>query len=100
MSGLQACQEPVWEERMEQRCTPLCCTSNMRNRANQKRQHGNAVVEFALAWSLLSGIFLGVYQYGYAFYQYNALMTQVGVGVGAGLADDVRPEQYRRVHNT
>ena len=43
----------------------------------KKSQGGNAVVEFALGWSILSLLFFGVYHYGYSFYMYNLLQTSV-----------------------
>src|SRR5215469_15201247 len=43
----------------------------------RKKERGNAVLEFALGWSILWTVFAGVYQYGYAFYVYNRLMTAV-----------------------
>jgi Flp pilus assembly protein TadG len=43
----------------------------------RKRERGTALIEFALGWSILWAIFAGVYQYGYAFYVYNRLMTAV-----------------------
>src|SRR5579862_1881564 len=56
--------------RMEPRCISMFCT-------NRRSERGNAVIEFALAWSLLWVLFAGVYQYGYSFYVYNRLMTAV-----------------------
>ena len=38
------------------------------------------MVEFALASSLLIPIFIGTFQFGYAFYVYNLLSTQVRAG--------------------
>src|SRR5436190_17633496 len=49
-------------------------TSRLRNR------RGNAMVEFALASSLLIPIFLGTFQFGYTFYVYNLLSTQMRSG--------------------
>ena len=40
-------------------------------------RHGSAVIEFALGWSVLWLLFSGVYQFGYAFYTYNSLLTSV-----------------------
>jgi Flp pilus assembly protein TadG len=36
-----------------------------------------AAVELALGWSVLFLLFSGVYQFGYAFYTYNALVSSV-----------------------
>lgn len=43
----------------------------------RKSSGGNALIEFALAWSVLWMLFFGVYQFGYAFYVYNALQAAV-----------------------
>ena len=40
-------------------------------------QRGNALVEFAIGWSVLWLMFSGVYEFGYSFYIYNVLMTSV-----------------------
>jgi Flp pilus assembly protein TadG len=39
---------------------------------------GNALVEFAVSFSLIWVLFSGVFQIGYATYIYNSLVTQVG----------------------
>src|SRR5882672_9417019 len=41
---------------------------------------GNALVEFALASLILFPIFLGTFQFGYTFYVYNQLCTQIRAG--------------------
>jgi Flp pilus assembly protein TadG len=46
----------------------------------KNRRRGNALVEFALASTVLIPIFLGTFQFGYAFYVYNLLSTQVRSG--------------------
>jgi Flp pilus assembly protein TadG len=43
----------------------------------RKAQRGNALIEFAIGWSVLWLIFAGVFQFGYSFYIYNVLQTQV-----------------------
>jgi hypothetical protein len=45
-----------------------------------RKRRGNAVVEFAIAFSLLLMVFAGVWQFGYTFYQYNTLETAVRNG--------------------
>src|SRR5437868_4935614 len=50
------------------------CKSRVRSR------RGNAMVEFALASLLLVAIFLGTFQFGYTFYVYNLLSTQMRSG--------------------
>jgi Flp pilus assembly protein TadG len=42
-----------------------------------KSQRGNALLEFALGFSLLWALFGGIFQFGYTFYIYNRLMTAV-----------------------
>lgn len=43
-----------------------------------KSERGNALLEFALGFSILWAVFAGVYQFGYSFYVYNAVLTSVG----------------------
>jgi len=43
----------------------------------KKSERGNALLEFALGWSLLWTLFAGIYQFGYSFYVYNVVMTSV-----------------------
>ena len=38
---------------------------------------GNAMIEFALASAILIPLFIGTFQFGYTFYVYNLLATQV-----------------------
>ena len=54
------------------------------------KQKGNAIVEFALGWSVLWLLFAGIYQYGYAFYVYNVLQTSVAnaAQIGSKLSYD------------
>ena len=42
-----------------------------------KSERGNALLEFALGWSILWVLFAGIYQFGYSFYVYNAVLTSV-----------------------
>ena len=44
----------------------------------KKSERGNAMLEFALGWSILWFLFAGVYQFGYSFYVYNTVLTSVG----------------------
>jgi len=46
-------------------------------RAEKKSQRGNALLEFALGFSVLWALFAGIYQFGYTFFIYNRLMTTV-----------------------
>ena len=45
-----------------------------------RSRRGNAFIEFALASTLILPIFAGTFQYGYTFYVYNLLQTQVRGG--------------------
>jgi len=45
-----------------------------------KRQRGNVLVELTLSLTFLSALFLGVWQYGYAFYIYGELEESVRAG--------------------
>lgn len=66
--------------------------------SRKKSERGNAVLEFALGWSVLWMMFSGVYQVGYAFYVYNVLMTSVSdaAQLGAKLGyDTANPNTYK-----
>jgi Flp pilus assembly protein TadG len=43
----------------------------------RKSERGNAMLEFALGWSILWLMFAGVYQIGYAYYVYNVLSVSI-----------------------
>lgn len=43
----------------------------------KKSERGNALLEFALGWSILWALFAGVYQFGYSFYVYNTVLNSV-----------------------
>src|SRR5947209_3665853 len=43
-------------------------------------RRGNAMVEFALASTVLIPVFFGTFQFGYTFYVYNLLCTQINAG--------------------
>ena len=45
--------------------------------AARRAQRGNAMVEFALAFSLLFPMFAGCFHFGYSFFVYNQLETAV-----------------------
>lgn len=51
-----------------------------RARGHQRGRSGNAVLEFAIGWSLLWALFAGLYQFGYAMYIYNGLVNAATVG--------------------
>jgi len=43
-------------------------------------RRGNAMIEFALSTSILIPLFFGTFQFGYTFYVYNLLNTQMRAG--------------------
>ena len=49
----------------------------MKRPIRKQSERGNALLEFAIGFFMLWAIFAGVYQFGYAFYVYNALLTSV-----------------------
>src|SRR5258707_2083336 len=53
-------------------------TTISKNRLRSRR--GNAVLEFGLASLVLIPLFLGTFQFGYTFYVYNLLNTQIRAG--------------------
>jgi Flp pilus assembly protein TadG len=46
----------------------------------RRNQRGNAMIEFAFAAGVLIPLFLGTFQFGYTFYVYNLLSTQMRAG--------------------
>jgi Flp pilus assembly protein TadG len=63
----------------------------------RKSERGNAMLEFAVGWFVLWLMFSGVYQVGYAYYVYNALMvsTANAAELGARLGyDTANPTAY------
>lgn len=46
----------------------------------QHRRRGNTLVEFAVSSGLLVALFTGTFQFGYAFYIYNNMITAVRDG--------------------
>src|SRR5579862_7335357 len=56
----------------------------------RKSERGNAMLEFAVGWSLLWMLFSGVYQIGYAYYIYDRLTvaTENAVALGCRLGYD------------
>src|SRR5579864_6385474 len=70
----------VLAEEMEPKYIRCCCINRcvtMMNKTNKKSERGNALLEFALGFAVLWALFSGLYQFGYSFYVYNALMTSV-----------------------
>ena len=43
-------------------------------------KRGNAMIEFALSFAILVPVFLGTYEFGYAFYIYNEMQSAVRGG--------------------
>lgn len=54
--------------------------TSRRTRARAQAARGNAVLEFALAFSLLVPLFTGCIEFGFAFYRYEKLLTAVRAG--------------------
>jgi Flp pilus assembly protein TadG len=52
----------------------------MRLCVHSRGEQGNAVLEFAIGASVLLTLFAGVFQFGYAFYIYNNLISAVDSG--------------------
>lgn len=52
----------------------------MRNRRHHRGRRGNAILEFALALPLIFSLFVGTFQFGYAFFLYNRLHNAVRAG--------------------
>jgi Flp pilus assembly protein TadG len=66
-------------------------------------QRGSALIEFAVSLMLLAGVFVGVFQIGYAFFTYGTLVNAVRAGARysslqqRGAAAD--PEAAKAVRN-
>jgi Flp pilus assembly protein TadG len=45
-----------------------------------RRERGNAMIEFAFSAGVLIPLFIGTFQFGYGFYIYNMLSTQMRAG--------------------
>jgi Flp pilus assembly protein TadG len=50
----------------------------------RKRERGNAMLEFAIGATVFVALFTGTFQYGYTFYIYNNLISQVRAGARYG----------------
>jgi hypothetical protein len=62
-----------------------------------KSERGNALLEFALGWSILWALFAGIYQFGYSFYVYNTVLTSVANAAELGSKmtyDTASPSTY------
>ncbi len=53
-----------------------------------KGRAGNSMLEFAIGWFIITTLFTATFQYGYTFYQYNALFNAVR---GAAIYASVYP---------
>jgi Flp pilus assembly protein TadG len=49
-----------------------------------KSERGNAMLEFALGWSILWMVFSGLYQIGYAYYLYNIMLESTSSAAALG----------------
>lgn len=66
-----------------------------KTRTNKER--GNAVLEFAISFSVLWALFAGVYQFGYTFFIYNKLVTAAANAAALGSKmtyDTANPSQF------
>jgi len=52
----------------------------MHNRKHNRGRRGNAILEFALAFPFVFPLFIGTFQFGYAFFLYNRLHNAVRAG--------------------
>jgi Flp pilus assembly protein TadG len=52
----------------------------MKPAIHRRGRRGNAMVEFALAAGVLIPLFVGTFQFGYTFYVYNLLCSQMRAG--------------------
>ena len=52
----------------------------MQNRKHNRGRRGNAILEFALAFSFLFPLFTGTFQFGYSFFLYNRLHNAIRAG--------------------
>jgi Flp pilus assembly protein TadG len=52
----------------------------MRRRCTGHAERGNALIEFAFAFTMISVLFTGVFRFGYTFYVYNNLQTNIRAG--------------------
>jgi len=53
---------------------------NSTKESRRIRRKGNAMVEFALVAAVLVPCFVGIFEFGYAFYSYNVLIAGVRAG--------------------
>ena len=60
----------------------------MLSRAPHRKVRGNTLVEFALGWTLLWGLFSGTYQFGYAMFLFDTLETAVASGAAFAARTD------------
>jgi Flp pilus assembly protein TadG len=60
-------------------------------------QRGNALIEFGLVSAVMLPLFFGTFQFGYTFYVYNLLQTQVRGGVRYASFRTFRPQDASSV---
>jgi len=63
----------------------------------KRSERGSALIEFALGFSLLWAIFAGIFQFGYAFYVYNVVLTSAANAAELGSRmtyDTANPSQF------
>jgi hypothetical protein len=60
-----------------------------------RRERGNALVEFALSATLLASVFTGIFQFGYAMFAFENLVTAVRGGARFAAASDYTAANYQ-----
>jgi hypothetical protein len=60
-----------------------------------RRERGNALVEFALSATLLASVFTGIFQFGYAMFAFENLVTAVRGGARFAAASDCTAANYQ-----
>ena len=62
-------------------------------RQTRRWKRGNAIIEFALVFPLLSTFLIGLFQLGYAFFLYNELQSAIRAGARYASAADFDQSQ-------
>jgi Flp pilus assembly protein TadG len=64
-----------------------------------KSTRGNALIEFAFAFTVISVLFTGVFRFGYSFYLYNNLQTNIRAGARYAAQKSYTPGSGSTVSN-
>jgi Flp pilus assembly protein TadG len=62
-------------------------------------ERGNALIEFAFAFTMISVLFTGVFRFGYTFYLYNNLQTNIRAGARYAAQKSYTPAAASTVSN-